>query len=82
MLRNHGLLTIGQTVADAFVSMDFFEASCMIQLRAQAGGAVTEFSPRIVEGARQQWRQMGNVGSLAWQALLRKLDATDPGFRS
>lgn len=82
MLRNHGLLTVGETVADAFVSMYFFEASCMIQLRAQAGGAVTELSPRIVEGARQQWRQMGNVGSLAWQALLRKLDTTDPGFRS
>ena len=38
MLRNHGLLTVGQSVADAFVSMYFFEATCMIQVRAQAGG--------------------------------------------
>src|SRR5215475_7165854 len=38
MLRNHGLLTVGPTVADAFVAMYTFEATCMIQVRAQAGG--------------------------------------------
>ena len=38
MLRNHGLLTVGETVADAFVSMYVFEAACAIQVRAQAGG--------------------------------------------
>ena len=38
MLRNHGLLTVGETVADAFLSMYTFEAACTIQVRAQAGG--------------------------------------------
>ena len=38
MLRNHGLLTVGRTVADAFVAMYMFETTCMIQVRAQAGG--------------------------------------------
>ncbi|MCC7458699.1 MAG: class II aldolase/adducin family protein [Nitrospira sp.] len=39
MLRNHGLLAVGRTVAEAFVAMYFFETSCMMQVRAQAGGA-------------------------------------------
>src|SRR3984885_12906356 len=39
MLRNHGLLTVGASPADAFVAMYFFEAACMIQVRAQSGGA-------------------------------------------
>ena len=38
MLRNHGLLTVGQSIADAFLAMYLFETSCMIQIRAQAGG--------------------------------------------
>jgi ribulose-5-phosphate 4-epimerase/fuculose-1-phosphate aldolase len=38
MLRNHGLLTVGRSVAEAFVAMYFFETSCMIQVRAQGGG--------------------------------------------
>ena len=38
MLRNHGLLTVGRTVADAFVAMYMFETACTIQVRAQAGG--------------------------------------------
>src|SRR5678815_987541 len=37
MLRNHGLLTVGVTIPDAFQAMYLFEASCAIQLRAQAG---------------------------------------------
>ena len=38
ILRNHGLLTVGETVADAFVAMYFLESSCAIQVRAQSGG--------------------------------------------
>jgi ribulose-5-phosphate 4-epimerase/fuculose-1-phosphate aldolase len=37
MLRNHGLLTVGSSVADAFVAMYFFETACMIQVRAAGG---------------------------------------------
>ena len=38
MLRNHGLLTVGETVAEAFARMYFFETVCTIQVRAQACG--------------------------------------------
>jgi ribulose-5-phosphate 4-epimerase/fuculose-1-phosphate aldolase len=40
MLRNHGLLTVGLTVAQAWEAMYFFETTCAIQLRAQAGGTL------------------------------------------
>jgi ribulose-5-phosphate 4-epimerase/fuculose-1-phosphate aldolase len=85
MLRNHGLLTVGPSIADAFLLMYIFESACTIQLRAQA--ATSELIPidqKIVAGAqmaaKQVTRQAG--GALAWPALLRKLDRIDPGYRN
>ena len=85
MLRNHGLLTVGASVADAFLAMYMFEATCMIQVRAQAGGELIRVDPRIIEGAmaaRQMVSQGVGPGALAWPALLRKLDRIDSSFRS
>lgn len=85
MLRNHGLLTVGASVAEAFVAMYFFEASCMIQVRAQAGGGtLCKISDDIVAGAEQWWQEVthGEGGGLAWPALLRKLDRIDPEYRT
>jgi ribulose-5-phosphate 4-epimerase/fuculose-1-phosphate aldolase len=84
MLRNHGLLTVGRTVAEAFVAMYMFETTCMIQVRAQSGGGALRRIPApIIEGAPAQWdavtRDTG--GGLAWPALLRRLDRTDPSYR-
>jgi ribulose-5-phosphate 4-epimerase/fuculose-1-phosphate aldolase len=86
MLRNHGLLTVGKTVADAFLNMYFFETVCTIQVRAQAGGGeLISVDPRIVQGAQQQariaTRGIGG-GALAWPGLLRRLDRLDPGYRT
>jgi len=84
MLRNHGLLTVGTSVADAFMSMYLFETSCMIQVRAEGGtGAVREIGDAVVAGGQAQWRQVtrGIGGGLAWPALLRRLDRADAGYR-
>lgn len=84
ILRNHGLLTVGRSVAEAFVAMYFLETACMIQLRAQAGGGpLRRIGEGIVAGAERQWDIVtrGAGGGLAWPALLRKLDARNPGFR-
>jgi ribulose-5-phosphate 4-epimerase/fuculose-1-phosphate aldolase len=84
MLRNHGLLTVGRSVAEAFVAMYFLETACMIQLRAQAGGGpLRRIGDGIVAGADRQWDIVtrGAGGGLAWPALLRKLDARNPGYR-
>ena len=86
MLRNHGLLTLGGTIADAFVSMYLFESVCTIQVRAMAGGAeLIGVDPRIISGAQAQAKQatLGvGGGALAWPGLLRRLDRADPGFRT
>ena len=85
MLRNHGLLTVGRSVAEAFVAMYFFETSCMIQVRAQSGGQpLRRIGPAILDGAPLQWEKVthGAGGGLAWPALLRRLDRTNPGYRA
>jgi ribulose-5-phosphate 4-epimerase/fuculose-1-phosphate aldolase len=85
MLRNHGLLTVGETVADAFLEMYTFEAACMIQIRAQAGGELISVDPRIIDGATAMRRTVSQgigPGQLAWPGLLRKLDRIDGSFRT
>jgi len=85
MLRNHGLLTVGRSVAEAFVAMYFFEAACMMQVRALAGGQpLRQIDAAILAGAEAQWEKVtrGAGGGLAWPALLRKLDRVNPGYRS
>ncbi|MGB1222442.1 MAG: class II aldolase/adducin family protein, partial [Alcanivoracaceae bacterium] len=83
MLRNHGLLTVGASIADAFLGMYIFEASCMIQVRAMAGGkALIPVNQKIVDGIQAQAEQVtkGLGGALAWPGLLRKLKRVNPGF--
>lgn len=86
MLRNHGLLTVGETVAEAFVAMYLFESACTIQVRAQAGGGeLVPIDPRIIAGAKAQSKQVTRgmgAGALTWPGLLRRLDRVDPSFRS
>ena len=85
MLRNHGLLTVGKTIADAFQAMYFFEAACTIQIRAQSGGGELIPIPQaIIDGAVAQARAATKSlgGMLAWPGLLRRLDRKDPSFRT
>ncbi|MES2263081.1 MAG: class II aldolase/adducin family protein [Pseudomonadota bacterium] len=83
MLRNHGLLVCGGTIADTFLSMYIFESACQIQLAAQAGGELTQVHPQIVKGVAEAMRVQtsGQGGAFVWPALLRKLDRTDPGYK-
>jgi ribulose-5-phosphate 4-epimerase/fuculose-1-phosphate aldolase len=85
MLRNHGLLTVGPTIADAFLRMYTFEASCMIQVRAQSGGSeLIPIAKPILDGVQAAANKAtGGVGggALAWPGLLRKLDRMDSSSR-
>lgn len=83
MLRNHGLLTVGKSVAEAFLAMYIFEAACMVQVRAQSGGhELVHIPENILAMASQQMAQvtLGMGGALAWPALLRKLDRKNGGY--
>jgi ribulose-5-phosphate 4-epimerase/fuculose-1-phosphate aldolase len=84
MLRNHGLLTVGRTIADAFLNMYVFENTCRIQIDAQAGGELVHVDPAILQGIAQVMKTAttGLGGAIAWPALLRKLERMDPGYRT
>jgi ribulose-5-phosphate 4-epimerase/fuculose-1-phosphate aldolase len=82
MLRNHGLLTVGKNIAEAFQAMYLFETVCTIQVRAQAGGELITVNPEIIATARQQSAvaTKGLGASLTWPGLLRRLDRQMPGY--
>jgi len=85
ILRNHGLLTVGKTIADAFLSMYTFENTCRIQIDALAGGAeLTPVHPAILAGMADVMRiaTAGQGAQLAWPALLRKVERLDPGYKT
>lgn len=85
VLRNHGLLTVGRSIADAFLSMYTFENTCRIQVDALAGGtALTQVNPAILAGMADVLRvaTAGQGAQLAWPALLRKAEKLDPSFRT
>jgi ribulose-5-phosphate 4-epimerase/fuculose-1-phosphate aldolase len=84
ILRNHGLLTVGRTAAEAFLFMYILESACRIQILAQSGGAtLLPVSDPILEGVAAQLSAVtvGQGAQLAWPGLLRKLDRIDPSFR-
>ncbi|MES2104985.1 MAG: class II aldolase/adducin family protein [Pseudomonadota bacterium] len=84
MLRNHGLLVAGKSIADAFLSMYTFESTCQIQLSAQAGGELVQVNPLIVKGVSEAMRvQTGGLGgAFVWPSLIRKLDRMDQSYKT
>lgn len=84
ILDNHGVLTVGRTVAEAFMLMHLLERAAQAQLRAQAG-ARTGIQVVADDLAQRTWREwVGNGqewdGDLEWPALLRRLDRLSPGY--
>lgn len=91
ILRNHGLLTVGRTVAEAFVRLYRLERACQVQLDAAAAGTLRLLSGNLaaksrdeVEGFLEDGTTDGRgagFGELEFQALIRKLDRTDTSWR-
>ncbi|GAB1578752.1 class II aldolase/adducin family protein [Bordetella petrii] len=84
ILRNHGLLTTGRSVAQAFVGMHRLEAACMAQVRALAGQVqLRSIAPPVLAMAEKQLEQVrlgrGPEG-LVWPGLLRRLQRRYPGY--
>jgi len=85
MLRNHGLLTVGASIADAFLSMYVFESVCRIQIDAQSVGAeLHQVHPQILQGmaAVMKTATAGMGADIAWPALIRKLERLDTSYRT
>ncbi len=84
ILRNHGLLTCGATVAEAYVEMFYLEKSASAQLKAMATGErLAEPSAAVCEkSARQFAGDSLRSGEREWPSLIRRLDREDPGYKS
>jgi ribulose-5-phosphate 4-epimerase/fuculose-1-phosphate aldolase len=84
VLRNHGLLTVGRSVQEAWLSMYTFENTCRIQIDAQAGGELVTIDPRIMQGMEKVLKTVtaGQGAGIAWPALLRRLDKLDPSYKT
>jgi len=83
-LRNHGLLTVGPNIPDAFLAMYILETACQIQIMAQSPGVeLKRIDERILAGiaAQQEEVTKGLGGQLIWPGLLRKLDRRDTSYR-
>jgi len=87
ILRNHGLLTVGTTPAQAFLRMFYLDKACEIQVTAAAAGAMRVPSPEVCEYTARQFEGtvVGDYGDpegmgLAWSALLRLLDRVAPDY--
>ncbi|CAG7591885.1 class II aldolase/adducin family protein [Rhodococcus opacus] len=88
ILRNHGLLTVGASAAEAFLRMFYLEKACDIQIAAQASGELRVPSPEIAEHTARQFAGEATddytddqAYEMAWAALLRMLDRTVPDYK-
>ena len=82
VLRNHGLLTADVDVGEAFIRMFNLEMACKAQLDAQATGAPLIHPPEaLCEKTSAEYNREGPFRRMAWEALVRQLDADDPSFR-
>jgi len=82
ILRNHGLLSGGRTIDEAFSLIYYLEKCARSQLQAMATGAKLIIpSDEVCEHAAKQFEKNINLSIRDWPGHLRRLDAIDPGFR-
>ncbi|MBB3609923.1 class II aldolase/adducin family protein [Rhizobium sp. BK602] len=89
VLRNHGVLTVGRTIPEAFILMYYFEKAARVQLMAQsaasAGSRLALPKTEVSEKAARQFHDHhGDIlapGSREWPAFIRLLDRLDPSYR-
>ncbi|MEQ8666013.1 MAG: class II aldolase/adducin family protein [Rhodospirillales bacterium] len=81
ILRNHGLLTVGKSVASAFVAMYYLEKSCASQLQAmQTGAKLVIPSAEVCRHTRQQYSLYESEADDDWPTMLRRVDRELPGY--
>ncbi len=86
ILRNHGLLSVGRTIAEAFLYLYRLESACRVQLDAMACGRLQYPPQEAVERSARQMREFArcaaDTGQLEFDALVRLVEEKDPSFRS
>lgn len=85
ILRNHGALTVGRSIGEAFNWLHRLELSCRAQIGTMScNSPLAKVTPEVLEDTWNQY-QPGTrrpYGLMEWPGLLRKLDRLDPSFRN
>jgi len=82
ILRNHGLLAVGATIPEAFITMYWLERACQAQVLAiNTKVKMPEATTIETTNARYKPGQRRRIGELEWAGLLRLLERRYPGFR-
>lgn len=84
ILRNHGLLTVGESMSEAFIAMWGMERACQAQLAAMACNTELNMPPpEVVDKSTAMYAPGASrrYGPLEWQGLMRRIDAVDPSWR-
>lgn len=89
LMRNHGILTVGRSIPEAFILSYYFEHAARVQLQVQAalaaGGRLVKPSSAVIDKSAHQFNDyegdMLPAGTREWPALIRLLDRIDRGFR-
>lgn len=85
ILRNHGLLSCGPTVADAFAELYHLQRACDVQIAAQSGGQLRMPSTAVAEKVTAQFDATAyddQQNRLLWRAMRRWMDSVDSGYAS
>ena len=83
ILRNHGLLSCGGTIAEAFLRLHTLQIACEVQVAARAtGGRLVEVSPEVCESHAAGLDTGHNSPDLVYAALMRLMDQRDPSYRN
>jgi ribulose-5-phosphate 4-epimerase/fuculose-1-phosphate aldolase len=84
VLRNHGLLAVGATIPEAFVTIYWLERACQAQALAMATNTELNRPDKetvVKTNERYKPGQRRRIGELEWAALLRLVERRYPGFR-
>ena len=83
ILRNHGTLSVGETVSKAYVTMFFLERACQMQVAALSGGTEITVPETAVQElvTKQAAAAFAAAGTMEWAGLLRLLDREEPDYK-
>ncbi|NEO77803.1 MAG: class II aldolase/adducin family protein [Moorea sp. SIO4G3] len=84
IMRNHGLLTVGRTVAEAFYYMYYLNKACEVQVNVLRSGATPNIPPpEVCEHTARQYEEPSYYDEILgnWKANRRLLDRLDPSYR-
>jgi len=85
IMRNHGLLAWGPTVANAFTTLWLLNRACEIQLAARSMGPMLEIAPEVQRKCAQDsfhFNRAYGAGQDVFDAMVRRLDKIDPSYRT